>query len=960
MTKSIFEQVKDQVTISDVVAYYCEDELVPLGSNNVQLSDKSCPLCGHKDCFSIREAEVDEPFFKCFSCDEKGDAIEFVAKFKNISPVEATRLIAKDFKIKLVEKKLSVSERILHATAEYYHTNLLENGDKVFEKDGKAYSGSQYQVEVRNHKVTQLVNFRVGLSDGGLCTYLLAIGFTEAEVLDAGVVTRYEGGKLQDYFAPNLFIYPMVKEGVVSSFTQKDPTGKLRYQFSGRHRLNDILFFNQDAAKKAEKIYIVEGQNDVLSMYDDGLQPNEAVIGTCGSISQDQLKWMEAHLRKKKITTIFDRDEAGDIYREKVGKVLPQAIHIKFPEDAKWKDIDDLIRDGLHIQDAFKYVQEKKEVEEPKIAPAGDVDKASSVSVPSYDPQLNILEKDGCYFKVKVNKEDGEQLIPLSDFTLKLKNVFVIEGRRIREVQIVRSDGARSTPILMDSTTKVSVANFKAKVADAIDANFYGREDDLTQIWRYVYKKGSERMVFLPDHIGRIEDDGGWLFRNCYIKPDGSEIITPDASGVMWVNGNTRGIRPQSISSSLEQDIYSKKLKDIPVMKLDISEEEVEAMKEQFVKLYAQNLGDKGKALLLIGWSMMNAFSDRLFEHYGFTPFMFMWGGHGTGKTSLIQWLLSLYDMKDTGYSTLPNLKSGVGFERKLGYYSSLPVSVDELRAGKEMLEFSGRFRSWYNRVGRSMADSKDHKAIIQLNVRSNFLFGGQDMFTDDALRQRTIVVRISKDNREMQESYREICKMEAGRKLSAIGLSWILESLTCDYDKLIMAVEEMSNILLDGGVRQRNSKVWAIVGVFAERLSQEYFPDFNFREFLISACKEDESVQVEGGFLNQFFERVEGLMYQEFSKLTVEHFKVENDVLYMWFTDIYRVMNESKRDPTEEIFTKEAVKSALKEEEYFMEEKITRMGVAGVSRRVMTFDLKREDLPGSLKSIAHFVSQKF
>ncbi|HET8687757.1 MAG TPA: toprim domain-containing protein, partial [Methanosarcina sp.] len=503
-----------------------------------------------------------------------------------------------------------VSERILFDSAEYYHTNLLESKEKNFEKEGVAYTGLEYQRAVRNHKVTQLVDFKIGLSDGKLHSYLLAIGFTEPEILDAGVVTRYEGGKLQDFFSANLFIYPMIKDGVVCSFTQKDPKGALKYQFSSKYRLNDILFFNQDAVKKAEKIYIVEGQNDVLSMYDDGLKPNEGVIGTCGSISQDQLKWLEYNLRKKKITTIFDRDEAGNIYRNKIAKILPQAIHIKFPDDSKWKDIDDMIKDGLHIQDAFKYVQEVVKEAPASIAKAGDIEEAGSVKVPSYDPQLNILEKDGCYFKVKVTKEDGEQLIPLSDFTIKLKNVFVIEGRRIREVQIVRADRATSSPILMDSSTKVSVANFKAKVADAIDANFYGREDDLTQIWRYVYKKGSERMVYLPDHIGRIENDGGWLFRNCYIRPDGSGTVTPDSSGVMWISGNTRGIRPQSISSSLEQDIYSNRLKDIPVMRQDISEEELVAMKESFVKLYAQNLGDVGKALLLVGWGMMNAFSD--------------------------------------------------------------------------------------------------------------------------------------------------------------------------------------------------------------------------------------------------------------------------------------------------------------------------------------------------------------
>lgn len=946
---SIFEQIKDKVSILEVVPFYTEDVLNKIGEHTYEMSDHSCPLCGHNDCFRIKHTD-EESYFHCFSCDKGGDLIRFVSLFKTVvdklpsemSEGEAARLIAKDFNIKLITKKLSSSERILNEAAQYYHSRLLDSTDDI---DGM--TPLEYQTKKRHHKVGTLVDFNVGYTDGKLSDFLLSVGFDLIDLVASGITRVDDEGKYWDFYKEGLFTYPQYVEGVCSHISQKDPRKKEQYQLPGKFRLNDVLFFNQDDIKK-DKVYIVEGQNDVLSLYD--AKADAGLIGTNGSISSKQLDWIQKNLSNKKVYTIFDPDKPGDTYRSKIKKVLPNSVHIKLPETLG--DIDDFLGAGKTLTEAFGHVVEVSSKEETSQM-ADESRGAESVNVGVYDADTNVLEKNGCYYKVKTSKDGEDQLVILTDFTIKMRNIFLIEGKRLREIEVIRNDGFKSNPLLIDSETKVSMKAFKAKIADACDGAYYGSDSDLLSIWKYVYKKGTERTVEIPDHVGCLKDrPGGWLLRNMYIRPTG-EIIERDRLGVMWISGNSRGIRPKSLSSPLEVDVHSKKSKDVPALSNHFSEEEMEAFESIFVTNFAKNLGNVGHTLLLLGWARMNAFSENVFETYDFVPFIFAWGGNGTGKTTLLHWILSLYNMKETGYTTLPNLKSGVGFERKLSYYSSLPVCVDELRASKEMHEFAGRFRSWYNRTGRDKAASGSHNEIIHSDVKANFILGGQDMITDEALRQRCVVVRISKDNREKEESYAAINMLENEHKLSAIGFKWIMESMSADMDSINADIKLLCSELVRKGVDLRNAWVWAILHAYGEPLARKHFPGFNFREYVLTACKEDAVVQSDSGLLNKFYETLEGIISSEHSPITCEHVRVDKNKLCIWFVEVFRIMQSLKRDYTEETFTKDAVRSAMKEEPYFQADTTIKMGKDMVSRRVVVFNLADETMPLALRNIA-------
>lgn len=962
---NVFQIVKSKVRIEDAASEYLGLSLVPCGTGLLEPDDKTCPFCAHRDCLRFNVKDPEEESFICYSCHESGDVISLVKKACSLEHnMEAVSKINQDYKLGLdLSRKdnLTLIEKIFKEASEYYRAKLFESTFSICHKDGLTYTPLSYQTKIRGHQEDALSALRVGFSDGGLTEFMMSVGYSAEDMLKSGLSKRdEETGDLYDFFQQGLFIYPHFTPYRVSRFTQKDPDKRVAYQLPAKYWLNECIFYGQESVLDVDKVIIVEGQNDRISLVEAGFKGG--ILATCGAISQKQLDWISSNLKGKTIMSAFDNDTAGNNYRKKLDTVI-QCSHIVFPEDLldkegnPCKDIDQFLKKvNPNLTSAFSYVKRKVDPSENKVLEAEPpkskvpTEEKASVSVPQYDKESQMVVKDGCYYKVKFTKDDGEVLQRISNFTIKLRNIYILDGKRVREAEVRRNDSSSIAKIMVNSETKTSLKHFRTVVADACDADFSGSESDLRDMWSYIYRNNTERTVFLPDHIGNIEDEGGWLFGNCYIKSNG-DVVKADEHGVMWVNGNIKGIKPCSISDDLDIDVHSKNIRNIPRIKHGLMEEEVARIQHDFVINYAKNLGNQGMALLIIGWAKLNAFSNKMFRTFGFTPFLFLWGDKGVGKTSLIHWILELYSMKKAGYETLANLRSGVGFERKLGYYSSLPVSLDELRASRELAEFTGRFRAWYNRSGRSMA-GQGSKKIIQQVVRSNFIFGGQDMFTDDALRERTIVIRIPKTGREMKESYRVLHELESSGVLSSIGLHWIQESLSCNYEEIYENVDNISAELLSIGCSQRTSLVWACIAHFSEQISKEYFPEFDFRGFLKKVCVEDVNTQKSNNFLFKFWELYQGIYFQDRSPITMEHIDLKAGELRLVWPETHRICS-SERSRVDEYFTREAIKNALMEEDYFIKESVVRIGRGvGSSKRAIILNATHPNLPEPLVSI--------
>lgn len=938
----MFETIKTQVPLEKVMADIANITLVEAGEWS-EPEDKTCPFCKHMDCFKVAPGNER---FHCFSCDADGDVIEFVALAYKVSALEAAQSIVKQYGLD-IPTSYNVVREITKLAADYYQQCFNESVNPYSILNG--LNPLEYQMQVRGHSKEIIEQARIGWSDGGLIEYLRGVGFEDDVLATTGLLAKSGKG---DFLPRRCFIYPHMVGGQVGHFTFKDPTKVLEYQVANKFKHAQWAFYGQNDVKAAHTIVVVEGENDRLSVK-PRLPSGWAVIACIGQISGAQVEWLVEQSAGKDIITIFDPDDGGDKYRDKVIKAkgrFQSLRQVMLPRtdnpEMKDPDIDDLLRSG---KDLLTVITEGARVDadattKPTVEIAGEA--VEIPAAPAGDSANGtIVESGNAYYRIRY-KEGAPIKTKLTNFAIKLKNIYIQADRREREVQFVREDGKRSRSVNVSSEVKVSLKSFKSLVANAVDGSFYGREDDLALLWDFVYQGVSEREVYLPNTVGHIREFHGWLFRDCFVGDDGS-LSNRGTDGVIWVGGSTTsGIKPVALNdgSEVSED-------DIPDLVTDLDKDSRKEFEREFVQKLAENLGDVGVALTALAWSKSCAYSDRIFDWRRDFPFLFLWGRHGRGKTYIAKWLAGLYGTGTCGYTTISGMKRSVGFFRKLAYYASLPVIIDEIRADRDTIEMYGTFRSWYQRSGRTLG-TKEEFGIREQKVLSTFIFAGQDQFTDSALRQRCIPIRIPITNRELEDTFRWI----EGRRhdLSAIGLEWILEASKANWPEMIERMQALNVELRDAGCPQRTSLNWAMVAEFGRDLASEHFPGFDYLSYIKSASQEDTAEQELEDVLAQFFQVVEGMQAAENARITGAHVTLgKSNELYVWMTEVFRIVEKELVHSAREEFSKKAILELLKEEPWCVQTDARALMADGVQRRVLKFNL--ENAPEYVKVLGEY-----
>jgi 5S rRNA maturation endonuclease (ribonuclease M5) len=965
----MFETIKTQVSLLEVITKDLDVTMIPVGSENFAIEDErahgGCPFCSHNDCFRVKSLE-DQPgnsIYKCFSCGEAGDVITWRSKHKELSLVDAAKDLAREYGIQL-SNDYSPLQEIFTLAMQYYENCLWTECNRPYLELSRM-TPQEYQKTVRQHDESTLKEWHIGWSDGGLIEYLEGIGYEEEMLLQSGLKNKKNG---RDFLPSKCFIYPHFVKGRVSHFTFKDPLKKTAYQLPKKNSLNGYLVYGQDTISKSDTVLIVEGENDLLSVWGTNKVP--AIVATIGQISGEQVEWMKEALADKNIITIFDADDAGDKYRikiERIRKHFKKLAHVRPPNE---KDIDDILKEGTDLEEfIFSHVVKvdvKSDPEAPKVVTAPWEEtvseeaksfqeklEANGLAVPTVrsedvEPEegiievedSNIIQKKGVYWRITY--KDGEPVYTkISDFTINLLNVFVDEdGERLREIVIVNQDGHTSKRFVVKSEAKVSLKSFKVLLANQNDATFSGKESDLEGMWKLIYDQSQKSIVEIPRQVGRHEGLGGWIFGNKYISDSGS-VIDPDEDGIYWLQGHNIGIRPESLRVNSGKYENS----DMPRTDTTMTVEEKDTFLKQVIEQLGTNRGDVGQALILLSWTQACIYSNTIFSMNGGFPFLFLWGMHGKGKTTIARWMQDFYDMKDKGYTSIPQIKSGVGLGRKVQYYSGLPLLIDEVRSNRETDEYLGMFRTYFDRTGRDLG-VKDGFGVKTQQVRSCFMYVGEDQFEDPALRERCVSLRISPmDDRESYNWLRD-----NSYRFPGITFHWILESCSVNRELLKSEIEALDREFVANGCSNRVSKLWASISYFGIKLAEKYLPDFDFRSYVFKTCVGEASHQKSENTVAQFFELVEAIQANENSRITNSHIMLDGSQLHIWFPAVYKIVQDDRHGQFP--FSKNAVLSALREEDYFVssDKKIT-MGMDGARRVVVTLDVN--DAPNSVKNIA-------
>jgi len=182
------EQLKSQLDIVDVVSHYVRLKRIGAGTSLTAL----CPFHNEKTpSFNVHSVRQ---FYKCFSCDAKGDLINFVMQIEGMTFWEAVKLLSERYGIPLPQRRND------NDPAAQMREGLLEMHEiaaRTFEDNLQSPAGAEAREYLKRRGVAPETarEFRLGLAEGRGNQLAQRLSKFGPEMLEqSGVVMKRQDG----------------------------------------------------------------------------------------------------------------------------------------------------------------------------------------------------------------------------------------------------------------------------------------------------------------------------------------------------------------------------------------------------------------------------------------------------------------------------------------------------------------------------------------------------------------------------------------------------------------------------------------------------------------------------------------------------------------------------------------------------------------------------------------------
>lgn len=344
--QSSINEVARRTNLAELVSSYVQ--LKRNGTSHVGL----CPF--HKEKTPSFHVDDDKQLFYCFGCGAGGNAFDFVMRAENLDFVDALQFLAQRSGVTLEEEQnysraqsdeqAERRKRILEMNriaARHFYDNLSTPAGET----AKAY------MKKRGLSRQTAIKFGIGFAPdewSDLLDYMKEQGYTADELILAGLAKKNEKGRIYDVFR-NRLMFPIIDiRGNLIGFSGRaleadNPAKYLNSPetpvFYKSRNLFSMNFAKQTAAK--EGVILVEGQMDVISLYQSGFTNAVAGLGT--ALTEEQARLLKRYANQ--VYVCYDSDEAGQKAAQKAIKILSEADNtVKVVSFTGAKDPDEFIQ----------------------------------------------------------------------------------------------------------------------------------------------------------------------------------------------------------------------------------------------------------------------------------------------------------------------------------------------------------------------------------------------------------------------------------------------------------------------------------------------------------------------------------------------------------------------------------------------------------------------------------------
>ncbi|MCG2694256.1 DNA primase [Candidatus Parcubacteria bacterium] len=400
--------------------------------------------------------------FAVANCGEGGDIFGFLMRMEGIDFPEAMRILAKRAGVvlkredpKLISQKSKLAD-VLEAATSFFSAELL-----------KSPVATEY-LKNRGLSKETIDNFRLGFAPqswDSLSSFLISKGFKDKDIVLAGLANQKEmGGKIYDRFRGRIMFPILNHYGSIVGFTARVlpefDDGKLgKYVNTPEtpiYKKSQILYglnFSKQEIKRAGQAIFVEGNMDVIGLWQAGFRNVVATSGT--ALTTEQAGLIKRYADD--IIMSFDADSAGiEAALRGIDMALRTGLHVKVLEMPKnesgepiAKDPDELVKKAPELW--------KKAIQNPKHV----IDFYIDINILKYkldDPRENA---DFCSLIVSQIKKIKNSVERASW----LRKLSAITGSNERDLREEMSKGGiiRAHPAKTDKTQELPEKNIEFK-----------------------------------------------------------------------------------------------------------------------------------------------------------------------------------------------------------------------------------------------------------------------------------------------------------------------------------------------------------------------------------------------------------------------------------------------------------------------------------------------------------------
>jgi len=320
--QTILTDIRDRIPIVAFIG-----ERVPLKKAGRNYKG-ACPF--HQEKTPSFMVSDEKQIFHCFGCGEGGDVFKFLMKYEGLSFAEAVRVLADRAGVALPKDTVTKGpdEEIARKKKWCYRINQIAAehfSDRLKSDSGQAARNYLKSREIKDSTSTQLFLGYAEKSWDELVRHLQAKKAPLSLAAELGLIKQRSAAEASqdssegyyDFFR-NRLMFPIISpRGDVIGFSgrtlEEDSQETAKYLNSPDsiiyHKSNSVLGLHvaAESIRKSDQVILVEGNIDLVSLYQAGICNVIAPLGT--ALTSGHLRLLSRYT--KKMTVIFDGDTAG-------------------------------------------------------------------------------------------------------------------------------------------------------------------------------------------------------------------------------------------------------------------------------------------------------------------------------------------------------------------------------------------------------------------------------------------------------------------------------------------------------------------------------------------------------------------------------------------------------------------------------------------------------------------------